>query len=76
MKPTCGPLHCSQLDLMSDKQIVIDLLNRLPEDVQLRDIEAEVEFLAALREGEVQADRGQVVSHEQVKRDFKSWISK
>jgi len=56
--------------------MVMDLLNRLPADVKLRDIGAEIEFLAALREGEEQADRGEVVPHEQVKREFASWISK
>jgi predicted transcriptional regulator len=61
---------------MSDKQLVVELLNRLPADAKLQDIGKEIEFLAAIREGEEQADRGEVVSHEQVKREFASWISK
>jgi predicted transcriptional regulator len=61
---------------MSDKQLVVELLNRLPEDAKLQDIGKEIEFLAAIREGEEQADRGEVVPHEQVKREFASWISK
>ena len=61
---------------MNDKQLVMELLNRMPADVKLRDIGAEIEFLAAVREGEDQADRGEVVPHEQVKREFASWISK
>ena len=61
---------------MSDKQLVVELLNRLPENAKLADIGAEIEFLAAIREGEEQADRGEVVPHEQVKREFASWISK
>ena len=61
---------------MSDKQLVVELLNRLPEDAKLADIGAEIEFLAAIRVGEEQADRGEVVPHEQVKREFASWISK
>ena len=60
---------------MSDKQLVVELLNRLPEDAKLQDIGKEIEFLAAIREGEEQADRGEVVPHEQVKREFASWIS-
>jgi len=48
----------------------------MPADANLRDIGQEIEFLAALREGEAQADRGEVVPHEQVKREFKSWFSK
>ncbi|HEY5505092.1 MAG TPA: hypothetical protein VIK28_08030 [Sedimentisphaerales bacterium] len=61
---------------MSDKQLVVELLNRLPEDAKLQDIGKEIEFLAAIREGEEQADRGEVVPHEQVKKEFASWISK
>ena len=61
---------------MSDKQLVVELLNRLPEDAKLQDIGREIEFLAAIREGEEQADRGEVVPHEQVKGEFASWISK
>jgi predicted transcriptional regulator len=61
---------------MSDKQLVVELLNRLPADAKLQDIGREIEFLAAIREGEEQADRGEVVPHEQVKREFASWISR
>jgi predicted transcriptional regulator len=61
---------------VSDKQLVIELLNRLPADAKLADIHREVEFLAALREGEEQADSGKVVPHDQVKREFGSWITK
>ena len=61
---------------MSDKQLVAELLKRLPANAKLRDIGKEIEFLAAIREGEEQADRGQVISHEKVKREFASWISK
>jgi predicted transcriptional regulator len=61
---------------MSDKELVLDLLKKLPANAKLTDISKEIEFLAAVREGEEQADRGEVVSHEQVKSEFKSWISK
>ena len=61
---------------MSDKQTVMELLQRLPDDVDLKDIKSEIEFLAAIREGESQADRGEVVSHEQVKAEFNSWITR
>ena len=61
---------------MSDKELVMDLLKKLPADAKLTEISREIEFLAALREGEDQADRGEVVSHDQIKKEFKSWISK
>jgi predicted transcriptional regulator len=61
---------------MSDKQTVLDLVNRLPENASLSEIAHEIEFLAAIREGELQADRGEVVSHDDVKREFTSWIAR
>jgi hypothetical protein len=61
---------------MSDKELVMGLLKKLPDDVGLKDIGAEINFLVALREGEEQADRGEVIPHEQVKREVASWISK
>ena len=61
---------------MSDKELVQDLLKRLPADAKLADIGREIEFLAAVREGEEQANRGEVVPHEQVRREFTSWITK
>ena len=61
---------------MSDKQLVLELLNRLPADAKLKDIGREIDLLAALREGQEQANRGEVVPHEQVKREFASRITK
>jgi predicted transcriptional regulator len=40
----------------------------------LQDTTTAIEFLAAIREGEEQADRGDVIPHEQVKKEFASWI--
>ena len=61
---------------MSDKEMVLDLLKRLPDDADLKRIQDEIEFLAAIRHGEEEADRGEVVPHEQVKEDFRSWTTK
>ena len=36
---------------MSGKEIAIDLIRRLPDDVSLRDIAKEIEFIAGIREG-------------------------
>ena len=60
---------------MSDKQIVIDAVRKLPEDAKLDDIVANLELLAKIREGHADADAGRVIPHEQVKREFRSWIT-
>lgn len=60
---------------MSDKQIVIEAIRKLPDDAKLDDIVANLELMAKIREGHADADAGRVVPHEQVKRDFRSWTT-
>lgn len=61
---------------MSDKQTALEAIQRLPEEVSFREIRQEIEFLAAVREGEVQADQGKVIPLEQVEKGLRSWLSK
>ena len=61
---------------MSNKQIVADLIERLPEDASLLEIAREIEFVAGVREGFAQLDRGEGVPLEEVEKQLPSWISK
>ena len=61
---------------MSDKQTVMEAIRRLPDEVSLREIREEIEFLAAVREGEQQADQGRLIPLEQVQKNLPSWLSK
>jgi predicted transcriptional regulator len=61
---------------MSNKQIVEDLLQRIPEDASLRDIVREIEFVSAVREGFAELDRGERIPIEEVERELPSWIIK
>jgi predicted transcriptional regulator len=61
---------------MSDKQLVLDSIERLPDDASLDVIAERVEFLAAVRKGLDQIDRGQTISHDEVKRQLATWLSK
>ena len=65
-----------QIPAMSDKQIVMDSIERLPEDASLEVIAERVEFLAAVRKGLHQIEQGKTVSHEDVKRQLASWLTK
>lgn len=65
-----------QTSVMTNKEIVQDLLSRIPDDASLQDIARELEFIAAVRQGLAELDNGQSVSIEEVKRDFPSWIIK
>ena len=59
---------------MSTKQIVQDLLQRLPENVSLHDVAKEIEFIAAVREGLEELDRGEHIPIEDIERELPSWV--
>jgi predicted transcriptional regulator len=61
---------------MSDKQLVLDSIERLPESASLDVIAERVDFLAAIRKGLDQIERGETVPHEEVKRQLATWLSK
>jgi predicted transcriptional regulator len=60
---------------MSDKQAALEAIKRMPEEVSLREISREMEFLAAVREGEEQANQGKVIPLEQVEKNLRTWLS-
>lgn len=61
---------------MSNKELVIDLVQRLPDEATLMEIAKEIEFVAGVREGFAQLDRGEGVPLEEVKQKLSSWITK
>ena len=61
---------------MSNKQIVADLMEKMPNDASLSEIAREIEFIAGVREGFAQLNRGEGVPLEEVEQQLPSWISK
>jgi len=61
---------------MSTKQIVQDLLQRLPEDVSLHAVAREIEFIAGVREGFESYEREGGVATEEAKARVSSWAKK
>jgi len=61
---------------MSNREIAIDLIQKLPENASLHDIAREIEFVAGVREGFEQTDRGAGVAAEEVRAMVPSWIVK
>jgi predicted transcriptional regulator len=61
---------------MSNKELVSDLLTRLPDDVSLEQIAREVEFIAGIREGLAQLDRGVGVEIDEVEKLIDSWTTR
>ncbi|MBX7123425.1 MAG: hypothetical protein K1X42_14955 [Opitutaceae bacterium] len=60
---------------MSNKQVVADLLTRLPDDVSLQQIAREVDFIAGVREGLDQLDHGKGIKIERVEKLIESWTT-
>jgi predicted transcriptional regulator len=59
---------------MTNKEIVQDLLRRIPDDTSLQEIARELEFIAAIRQGLSELDNGDSVPIEEVKKELPSWI--
>jgi predicted transcriptional regulator len=61
---------------MSNKEMVIDAIRKLPDDSSIEEIVEEVVVLAAIRRGEQDADAGRTISHDEVKKRLQTWISR
>jgi predicted transcriptional regulator len=61
---------------MTDKEIVQDLLRRVPDDASLQDIAQELEFIAAVRQGLAELDSGDSIPIEEIEHELPSWIIK
>ena len=58
---------------MSTKELAMETIRDLPEDVSWQEIEERIRFLAAVEKGRDEVRRGEVVPHEDVRdlcRDF------
>jgi len=60
---------------MSSKEIVKELLAKLPEEASLGEIAEEIEFIAGVREGLAELDEGKTLAAERLRADLRSWMS-
>ena len=61
---------------MSDKELALEAIQRLPADAKIDTIAERLEFLAAIRKGVDQIKRAETVPHEQVKQELATWLSR
>lgn len=59
---------------MTNKEIVQDLLRRIPDDASLEDIAREPEFIASGRQGLAELDKGERIPIDQIEQELPSWI--
>ncbi|MBA3833209.1 MAG: hypothetical protein H0X34_15205 [Chthoniobacterales bacterium] len=60
---------------MSVKEQVLQAINRLPDDINFRDVTEEIAFLAAVREAEQDIEQGRVITNEQMKARIGEWTA-
>ena len=58
---------------MSNREIVIDLLSKLPEDAPLGEIAREIEFLAGIQKARQQARRREGMPAEDARKLIDTW---
>jgi predicted transcriptional regulator len=56
------------------KEEVRDLLENLPDEASFDDIEYQIYVLHEIREGIAEADRGELIDHEEVKVRMGKWL--
>jgi predicted transcriptional regulator len=60
---------------MTDKQAVLDALQRLPENASLDEITEELHIMAAIRHGRDDVAAGRTKTHAEVEQSLASWAS-
>jgi predicted transcriptional regulator len=60
---------------MTTKQAVIEMIQRLPDDVTVADIMSKLYFRQKVDEGLRQLDAGEGVDHEETKKRLSRWLS-
>lgn len=59
---------------MTDKEKVLDLVQRLPDDISMEGILYELDVFQAIEESIRQLDAGQGIPHEQVVKEMAQWL--
>jgi len=60
---------------MGEKAAALKLLEQLPEDATLEDIQYHLYVLQKIRAGQDAADSGNVIPHEDVMRELAGWLA-
>ena len=58
---------------MTDKQAAIQVLNKLPDDISLKEIASEIQIMAAVQKGREDVKAGRIKSHAEATKLMQSW---
>jgi len=60
---------------MSDRQLILEAVQEMPEDASMPQILDELALLSSVKKALAQIEQGKGIPHEQVVRQFNSWIT-
>jgi predicted transcriptional regulator len=60
---------------MTEKQLALENITATPDDCTLEDIAERIDFMAAVKKGIDQLDRGEGIPHDEVKKQLASWFT-
>lgn len=60
---------------MSQKELVLEAIQELPDDVSIDQIADRVDFMAAIQKGIDDIDSGDTVPHEEIKKQLATWLT-
>ncbi len=61
---------------MSNRELVIDLVSKLPEDAPWEDLIRELEYMRGIYEAMEQSKRGEGTPAEEIRLRIKEWVTK
>jgi predicted transcriptional regulator len=59
---------------VSQKELVLEAIQELPDDASIDQIADRIEFIAAIQKGIDDIDRGDTIPHEEIKRQLAAWL--
>jgi len=60
---------------MTENQLALENITATPDDCTLEDIAERIDFMAAVKKGIDQLDRGEGIPHDEVKKQLASWFT-
>jgi len=59
---------------MTEKDKILEVVRNMPDDASIEDAMERLLFLAKIEKGLQQADSGQLIAHEHVKKRMEKWL--
>jgi len=61
---------------MTDKEMVQKTIREMPDDCSIDEIAERIEFLAGMQKGFDQLDRGESITHDEIKNQLAAWLTR